>query len=140
VLIVDDEADARDLLITILEQSGAQVLTAASAPEAFDLLSRSKVDVLVSDIAMSNMDGYALIRKLRELEAERGGYIPAVALTAYARESDRILALEAGFQVHLPKPFDPDELVNVVAQLAECSQQSLRDTKSLSPTSPASST
>jgi CheY-like chemotaxis protein len=86
------------------------------------------------------MDGYALIRKLRELEADRGGYIPAVALTAYARESDRILALEAGFQVHLPKPFDPDELVNVVAQLAECSQQSLRDTKSLSSTSPASST
>ena len=139
VLIVDDEADARDLLVTILEHSGARVMAAASAPEAFDLLSQLKVDVLVSDIAMSNMDGYALIRQLRELEAEQGGYIPAVALTAYARESDRTLALEAGFQVHLPKPFDPDELVNVVAQLAECRPKSLKDTKSLSPTSPASS-
>ncbi len=125
VLIVDDEADARDLLVTILEQSGAQVTAAASAGEALDLLSHSKADVLVSDIAMPGVDGYALIRQVRALEAERGEYIPAVALTAYARESDRISALEAGFQVHLAKPFDPDELINIVAKLAECKQKSV---------------
>jgi CheY-like chemotaxis protein len=125
VLIVDDEADARDLLATILEQSGAQVTAAACATEAFDFLSQSRVDVLVSDIAMPIVDGYALIRQVRELEAERGEYIPAVALTAYARESDRTSALEAGFQVHLAKPYDPDELVSVVAKLAGCKPKSL---------------
>jgi signal transduction histidine kinase/ActR/RegA family two-component response regulator len=125
VLIVDDEADARDLLTTILEHSGAKVTAAASAGEALDLLLQSRADVLVSDIAMPKVDGYALIRQVRELGAERGGDIPAVALTAYARDSDRTLALEAGFQVHLPKPYDPEELVRVVARLAGCKQKSL---------------
>ncbi len=125
VLIVDDEADARELLATILDHSGAQVIAAASAEEVLEFLSQSKADVLVSDIAMPKVDGYALIRQVRELEAERGGYIPAVALTAYARESDRISALEAGFQVHLAKPYDPDELVSVVAKLAGCKPKSL---------------
>jgi CheY-like chemotaxis protein len=125
VLIVDDEADARDLLTTILEHSGAQVTAAASAGEVLDLLLQSRADVLVSDIAMPKVDGYALIRQVRALGAERGGDIPAVALTAYARDSDRTLALEAGFQVHLPKPYDPDELVRVVARLAGCKQKSL---------------
>jgi PAS domain S-box-containing protein len=119
VLIVDDEADARDLLTTILEHSGAQVTAAASAAEALNVLSQLKADVLVSDIAMPNSDGYALIRQVRAMEAEKGEHIPAVALTAYARESDRTSALEAGFHVHVSKPFDPDELVNVVARLAE---------------------
>lgn len=119
VLIVDDEADARELLAIVLEQSGAQVIVSASATEAFDFLSQSRVDVLVSDIAMPKVDGYELIRQVREIEAQRGEqHIPAIALTAYARESDRDLALEAGFQVHLAKPFDPDELVSVVANLA----------------------
>lgn len=125
VLIVDDEADARELLATILEQSGAQVMVATSATEAFDFLSHSEADVLVSDIAMPKVDGYQLIRQLRELEAERREYLPAIALTAYARESDRTLALEAGFQVHLAKPFDPDELVSVVAKLAGCKAKSV---------------
>ncbi len=125
VLIVDDEADARDLLATILQQSGAQVRIAASAGEAFDLLLHSRADVLVSDIAMPQVDGYDLMRQIRALDAERGGDIPAIALTAYARESDRIAALEAGFHVHLPKPFDPDELVKVVAKLAGCREKSL---------------
>ncbi len=120
VLIVDDEADARDLLVTILEQSGARVIAAASADEVLYLLSQSKADVLVSDIGMPNVDGYALMRHIRQLEAIKGGDIPAVALTAYARESDRMAALEAGFHVHLAKPFDPDQLVNVVAELAGC--------------------
>src|SRR5919202_6835108 len=125
VLIVDDEADARELLATILDQSGAQVMAAASAGEALEFLSQSKADVLVSDIAMPKVDGYALIRQVRELQAEQGGYIPAVALTAYARESDRISALEAGFQVHLAKPYDPDELVTLVAKLAGCKAKSV---------------
>jgi signal transduction histidine kinase/ActR/RegA family two-component response regulator len=126
ILIVDDEADARDLLATILEQSGAQVTAVASADEAINCLLQMTADVLVSDIAMPNIDGYTLIRQVRALQAERGGYIPAVALTAYAMESDRNLALEAGFQVHLAKPFDPDELIGVIAKLAESTPQSLR--------------
>lgn len=121
VLIVDDEADARELLITILEQNGAQVKAAASVNEAFALLLESRVEVLVSDIAMPHVDGYAFIRQVRALE-EQGEQIPAVALSAYARDVDRELALEAGFQVHLAKPFDANELVRVVAKLAGYSQ------------------
>jgi PAS domain S-box-containing protein len=119
VLVVDDEVDARELVTTILQHSGAQVTAAASASEAFSLLSQLKADVLVSDIAMPQVDGYAFIRKVRELEAQRGEYIPALALTAYAKESDRQLSLEAGFQVHLPKPFNPNELVRVITKLAK---------------------
>jgi signal transduction histidine kinase/ActR/RegA family two-component response regulator len=117
VLVVEDEADARDLLVTILEQSGAQAIAAASAERALYLLSQSNADVLVSDIGMPNIDGYTLMKKIRNLEASQGGDIPAIALTAYARDSDRIAALEAGFQIHLPKPFNSDELVEVVAKL-----------------------
>jgi CheY-like chemotaxis protein len=119
ILIVDDEADARDLLKTILEHSGAQVTAANDVDEALALLNESRFDVLVSDIGMPKIDGYAFIRKVRELEAQRGKDIPAVALTAYARETDCQLAIEAGFQVHLSKPFDPIELVRVVAKLAQ---------------------
>jgi PAS domain S-box-containing protein len=118
VLVVDDEVDARELLVTILESSGAQVTAAASASEALNWLSTWKADILVSDIGMPQVDGYTLMRRIRKLEVERGEYIPAVALTAYARESDRRAALAAGFQVHLAKPFDPDELVRMVAKLA----------------------
>lgn len=118
VLVVDDEADARELLVTILEDSGAQVAAVASASEALNWLSTSKADILVSDIGMPQVDGYTLMRQIRQLAVEREEYIPAVALTAYARESERNAALAAGFQVHLAKPFDPDELVRVVAKLA----------------------
>jgi CheY-like chemotaxis protein len=109
--------NSRDLLVTILEQSGAQAIAAASAERTLYLLSQSNADVLVSDIGMPNIDGYTLMKKIRNLEASQGGDIPAIALTAYARDSDRIAALEAGFQVHLPKPFNSDELVEVVAKL-----------------------
>ena len=119
ILIVDDEGDARDLLKTILEHSGAQVTAANDVDEALGLLNESRFDILVSDIGMPKVDGYAFIRKVRELEAQRGKDIPAVALTAYARETDCQLAIEAGFQVHLSKPFDPIELVRVVAKLAQ---------------------
>jgi PAS domain S-box-containing protein len=118
ILIVEDEADARDLLATILEQNGAQVTAASSANQALSLLLPSRFDVLVSDIGMPNVDGYTFIRKVRQLEMLHG-FIPAVALTAYASESDCQLAIEAGFQVHLSKPFDPNQLIDVVAKLAK---------------------
>ena len=119
VLIVDDEPDARELLTTLLEQYGAQVKAAGSAVEALDYLSRSRVDLVVSDIAMPDIDGYEFMRQLRKLELNRGDCIPAIALTAYAGEGDRILALEAGFQVHLPKPFNSNELIKLLVDLAE---------------------
>ena len=117
-LIVDDEIDTRDFLVTALEQEGAEVTAAASAGEAMRLLERLKPDVLVSDIGMPESDGYTLIRSIRALAPEQGGLIPAAALTAYAREEDRILALKAGFQMHVSKPIEPMKLVAVVAKLA----------------------
>jgi len=118
VLVVDDEADARELLTTLLGQYGAEVIAVATASEALETLQRLKPNVLVSDIAMPGEDGYALIRKVRLLDAEQGGQIPAVALTAYARAEDRINALRAGFQLHIAKPVNPEELAAVVANLA----------------------
>ncbi len=85
--------------------------------EALEALEKSKPEVLISDIGMPEEDGYALIRKVRALSAARGGKVPAIALTAYARTEDRVCALVAGFQVHLPKPIEPVELVAVVASL-----------------------
>ena len=118
ILVVDDEADARELLRTILKQYGAGVTAVASVGEAFEALRSLKPDLLVSDIGMPDEDGYALIRKLRAQEPEGASKLPAIALTAYAREEDRRLALEAGFHQHLSKPVEPAELLNVVAQLA----------------------
>jgi two-component system CheB/CheR fusion protein len=118
VLVVDNDADARDVLSTVLAQRGAEVLTAASAAEALGVLERDRLDVLVSDIGMPDEDGYALIAKVRALPPERGGQIPAAALTAYAGAEDRDHVLAAGFQRHVPKPADPVALVQVVAELA----------------------
>ena len=118
VLVVEDEADTRELLATALEQFGAQVTAVASAADALASLDRLPPDVLVSDLAMPGEDGYSLIRKVRSREAERGGHLPAAALTAYARAEDRVKALAAGFQMHLPKPIDPADLMAVVASLA----------------------
>lgn len=118
VLVVDDEADARDFITTVLQQCGAQVQAVASAAAALLAIQQWKPDVLVSDIGMPESDGYSLIRELRRREAEQGGKIPAAALTAYARTEDRTRALKAGFQIHLPKPIEPAELVTVVASLA----------------------
>ncbi|MEA5552162.1 PAS domain S-box protein [Anabaena cylindrica UHCC 0172] len=119
VLIVDDEADARHLLTTILGQYGAQVMAVSSAPEAITALPEFHPDILVSDIGMPQEDGYTLIRKIRSLPSDKGGKIPAVALTAYARAEDRTQALLAGFQLHIPKPVNPAELAAVVANLAQ---------------------
>ncbi|HLL15426.1 MAG TPA: ATP-binding protein [Pyrinomonadaceae bacterium] len=117
VLVVDDEMDTRRLLRTMLEQCGSEVMTAGSAAEAIAAFTESKPDVLISDIGMPEEDGYELIGKLRASEAKAGGRIPAIALTAYARMEDRVRALNAGFQVHVPKPIEPIELLAVVASL-----------------------
>jgi PAS domain S-box-containing protein len=118
VLLVEDDADTLDMLRFILEQYGAEVFTAASTREGLKILDHWQPDALVSDLAMPGQDGYELIRQLRSRGAKRGGNIPAVALSAYTRSEDRQRALAAGFQTHVSKPVDPEELVNVVANLA----------------------
>ncbi len=118
VLVMDDEADTRDLLVTALEQCGAQVTAVPNVPDALASLDRGLPDVLLSDIGVPGEDGYSLIRKLRARSAELGGNLPAAAVTAYARSEDRIRALAAGFQAHLAKPIDPAELVATIAALA----------------------
>jgi PAS domain S-box-containing protein len=118
VLVVDDEADARELVGTMLRQYGIEVTEVASASEGLEALRRLKPNVLISDIGMPLEDGYALMRKVRALAADDGGAIPAVALTAYAREEDQKNAIAAGFQQHLPKPVNPVKLLEIIANLA----------------------
>jgi PAS domain S-box-containing protein len=117
ILAVDDEADARQLLTFVLERCGAEVKTCASSAEALEALGQFKADILVSDIGMPGEDGYVLMEKVRSLEAAHGGRIPAVALTAYARVEDRMRALGAGYNMHVPKPVEPAELAMVIASL-----------------------
>ncbi|HLL70722.1 MAG TPA: ATP-binding protein [Pyrinomonadaceae bacterium] len=117
VLVVDDEADTLRLLRTVLERCGTEVTTAGSVAEALAAFAASKPDVLISDIGMPETDGYELIGKLRAAESGSNARIPAIALTAYARVEDRVRALNAGFQVHVPKPIEPVELLAVVASL-----------------------
>ena len=117
LLVVDDEEDSRDLLKRLLEDCGAVVSTAKSAEAAFAQVSESPPDVLVSDIGMPVEDGYTLIRRIRGLDDDHGGNIPAVALTAYARPEDRAHSKDAGFQRHVAKPVEPAELIAAVATL-----------------------
>jgi len=118
VLVVDDEPDALRLIRRVLEGCGAQVLTAESADAAINLLRLNKPAVLVSDIGMIGRDGYDLIREVRSLSEAEGGRIPAVALTAFARSEDRTRAMISGYQVHIAKPVEPDELTATVASLS----------------------
>jgi signal transduction histidine kinase/ActR/RegA family two-component response regulator len=118
VLVVDDEPDALDLLKRVLEHRQAQVVVAAHAREALQILSAQRFDVIVSDIGMPEMDGYELIRRIRELPPEQGGKTPAIALTAFARSEDRRRTMLSGFQIHISKPVEPPELIATVANLA----------------------
>jgi len=118
VLMVDDEADARNLVRRLLEDHGADVVTASSGEEAFPKLAASQFDVLISDIGMPVEDGYMFLRRVRALGPDNGGSIPALALTAYARAEDRVRAILAGFQMHIAKPVEPVELITMVASLA----------------------
>jgi PAS domain S-box-containing protein len=118
VLTVDDEPDARALLTALLTQYGAEVTTVASAAEVLATLESFQPDVLVSDIGMPDVDGYALIQQIRALPPEKGGQIPAIALTAYARAEDRQQALSSGYQRHVTKPIEPEQFVQAVMALA----------------------
>jgi signal transduction histidine kinase/CheY-like chemotaxis protein len=119
IMIVDDEPDTREMLRLLMGQLGAEVRVCASTDEAMGVLNEWNPDVIVSDIEMPDEDGYELIRKVRRLEAEKGGRtVPAVALTAYGRVEDRLQALSAGYQIHMAKPAEPNELALVIASLA----------------------
>jgi len=117
VLVVDDDLDTLEMLKVILQNRGAEGDAASSAGDALEALEHSLPDAIVSDLAMPEQDGYELIELIRQRGPERGGNIPAVALTAYARVEDRVRALTAGFQIYVPKPVDSNELAAVVANL-----------------------
>ncbi|MEH2413146.1 hybrid sensor histidine kinase/response regulator [Nostoc sp.] len=119
VLVVEDDADSRDFITFVLEQDGAFVIPVSSAFEALQTLAEVKPNVLVSDIGMPDMDGYMLIHQLRTWASEQGGQIPAIALTAFARNDDQQKALKAGFQMHLSKPINPEELIAAIVKLLE---------------------
>jgi CheY-like chemotaxis protein len=120
ILVVDDEPDCATLTGYLLSQWGADVKVVISANEALEVFERYEEwppDILVSDIQMPAIDGYGLIRRVRKMDPDRGGNIPAIALTAYTRVEDRIRALVAGFQIHIAKPFEPVELLTVVESI-----------------------
>jgi CheY-like chemotaxis protein len=115
---VENDADGRDLVVTLLTQSGAEVRTASSAAEAFAVLNRWQPDVIISDVGLPDEDGYILLEKLRTQERERGASpLPAIALTAYTRLEDRLRAFSAGYQSHISKPVARLELLAAVASL-----------------------
>nr|WP_315261229.1 ATP-binding protein [uncultured Duganella sp.] len=117
ILVVDDEDDARELIKRILADCNAHVLTAATATEALDLLQHERPDLMVSDLGMPEVDGYGLLDRIRALGPSRGGNLPAIALTAFARSEDRIKALSSGFLAHIAKPIEPSELIAKVAAM-----------------------
>jgi PAS domain S-box-containing protein len=119
ILVVDDEADTRDVISMMLRQEGAIALTAASARAARDVFCRFQPMILLSDISMPEEDGYSLITWVRSLSRLEGGTIPAIALTAFARQQDRDRALEEGFHEHIPKPIEPSNLVNTIVRLIQ---------------------
>jgi CheY-like chemotaxis protein len=118
VLVIDDELDARDLIARILVNSGADVLTAKTADEALQLVEQQNPQVFVSDIGMPDVDGFELLRRVRALGPDRGGDVPAIALTAFARAEDRTHALDAGFMAYLSKPVESSRLVASIARVA----------------------
>ncbi len=118
ILVVEDDNDTRELLRVLLETQGGRVRAASCVSEALDEYDQSRPDVLVADIGMPDYNGYTLIGRVRARDRERGSIVPAIALTAYATAVDRDTVLSAGFQVHMPKPFDPGQLVSVIANLA----------------------
>jgi signal transduction histidine kinase/DNA-binding response OmpR family regulator len=115
ILVVDDDPDTRELVSTILTGCGSQVRCSESAADALEAFEEWTPDLLVSDIGMPNEDGYSLIRKVRQLRSKRAKHVPALALTAYATDEDRSLALSAGFQMHLAKPIEPENLISSIA-------------------------
>src|ERR1044071_1767010 len=120
VLVVEDDDDTQELLKVLLETEGGVVTATASVQEALSAYDQSRPEVLVADIGMPEYNGYTLIGRVRARDRERGGNIvPAIALTAFATAIDRDTVLSAGFQVHMPKPFEPNHLVSVISDLAK---------------------
>jgi len=119
VLVVDDDADSREFVAFVLEQEGANVVMAGSATEALATLSQFQPNVLLSDIGMPQIDGYMLMQQVRNLPPEQGGNIRAIALTAYAGEINEKQAIKAGFQRHISKPVEPEELVTAILELVK---------------------
>ncbi|MEW6733381.1 MAG: response regulator [Acidobacteriota bacterium] len=123
VLVIEDEADTRDMLALILRQYEAEVRATSSASQAIEIFKQWLPDVLVSDIAMPEIDGYELIQLIRDLPVHQGGRIPAIALTAHAKSEDRLRALSTGFNMHVAKPIEPIELITVIANLVSFLQK-----------------
>jgi CheY-like chemotaxis protein len=121
VLVVDDDADNREMLAMILEYSGALVATADSAAEAMCVLERERSQVLISDIGLPDEDGFSLLRRVRALPASRGGNIPAIALTGHGTREDRAQTLGEGFQAHLTKPIALDEMLTALVRVLQAS-------------------
>ncbi|MBD2020150.1 response regulator [Leptolyngbya sp. FACHB-36] len=117
ILIVDDDHDSRDLLTYVLQSEGASVVAVESVQAALVVIKQQSLDILVSDITLPDADGYFLIQEVRRQETERGGHLPAIAVTAGARPEDRANALAAGFQKYLSKPVDLDELIAEITDL-----------------------
>ncbi|MCC5636276.1 response regulator [Nostoc sp. CHAB 5844] len=117
VLVVDDETDSRNFLTFMFEEYGANATAVVSVDTALVIVEQTKPDILISDISISEQDGFNLIQKVRALAPENGGNIPAIALTAFSHEEDRLKILAAGFQHYLTKPVDPDNLINVVTSV-----------------------
>ena len=122
VLVVDDDTDTREFVVFLLQQAQASVISANSAREALAALMESKPDLLLSDIGMPDMDGYMLLQQVRALPPEQGGQIPAIALTAYAGDVNQQQALAAGFQRHIAKPVEPNELMGAIVNLIRRTQ------------------
>ncbi|HKD00002.1 MAG TPA: response regulator, partial [Methylomirabilota bacterium] len=118
VLVVEDDADARELVATVLAQAGAVTFTASNGRDGIAMVPRVRPDVLVCDLAMPDQDGLTVVREVKAWAAETGVALPALALTAYARAEDREQALAEGFDRYLTKPVEPSELVGIVAGLA----------------------
>jgi CheY-like chemotaxis protein len=118
ILVVEDDADTRELVTVLLQTQGGDVTATGSVQEALSAYDHSRPNVIVADIGMPDYNGYTLIGRVRARDRERGEIVPAIALTAYATAIDRDTVLSAGFQVHMPKPFEPSQLVSVIADLA----------------------
>jgi CheY-like chemotaxis protein len=121
VLVVDDDCDNREMLVAVLEHSGAMVSAAGSSAEALSVLEKERPHVLITDIGLPDEDGFGLLKRIRALPSSRGGDIPSIALTGYGSDADRAMSREMGFQAHLTKPVAFEEMVATVARLLRSS-------------------
>lgn len=119
ILVVEDDSDTLQMLKFVLEQNGADVVATDTVPAALEEFQRQHPDVILSDIAMPDLNGYALITEIRRIDAERGGHTKAVAVTAFSTQRDQELAADSGFEGYITKPFEPQALVETLAQFIQ---------------------